>query len=301
MIIRGKHFTNSDIELIKQTISENPTSSRRKLSILISQELDWRQPNGNLKDRACRDVLLRLNQKGIIHLPQPSYTLKTQTAGVKKVHFIEPSKEITGKLSDLNTPIFKAVEDSAHRQFWNYLVDKHHYKGCRIIVGRHIKYLVYLNQNIIACFGFADAVLQLTSRDQWIGWDPKQREANLHLIINNVRFLILPWVKIKYLASKLLSLSAKIVPEHWQKLYHYRPLLIETFVEKPRFYGTSYKAANWIYLGQTRGKGRSGMKYYDHGIIKDIYVYPLTSRSRLQEQLVTAPVCHVTGREARIP
>jgi hypothetical protein len=286
MLIRGKQFTASDIELVKQTISEKSKLSRRKLSILICQELDWRQPNGNLKDRACRDVLLRLDQRGIIHLPKPSYTFSTQTAGVKKVHFVEPSKEITGTPSDFNTPVFKIVENSEQGQLWNYLVDKYHYKGCRIIVGRHIKYLVYLDQNIIACFGFADAVLQLKSRDQWIGWNRRQREEGLHLIINNVRFLILPWIKIRYLASKLLSLAVKIVPDHWQELYNYRPLLLETFVEKQRFCGTSYKAANWIYLGQTQGKGRSGMKYYDHGIIKDVYVYPLTSLSQLRKQLL---------------
>lgn len=285
MIIRGRHFNPSDIDLIKRTISENPMLSRRKLSILISQQLDWRQPNGHLKDRACRDVLLRLDQKGLIHLPKPSYQLKTQTAGVRQVNFVEPSKEITGKPSDFTTPVFKIVANSAQRQLWNYLIDKYHYKGCRIVVGRHIKYIVYLNQNIIGCFCFADAVLQLKSRDQWIGWDTKQREAGLHLIINNVRFLILPWVKIKNLASKLLSLGVKIVPHDWQKFYNYRPLLIETFVEKQRFSGASYKAANWIYLGQTRGKGRSGMNYYCHGIIKDVYVYPLIDISILRNTL----------------
>jgi hypothetical protein len=285
MIIRGKKFSNSDIELIKRTISDNPTLSRRKLSLLLCQKLHWRQPNGHLKDRACRDVLIRMDQKGIIKIPEPSYELKTQTAGVKQVHFVEPSKEITGKLSDFNTPVFKAVENFPQRQLWNYLVDQYHYKGCRVVVGRHVKYLVYLNQNIIGCFGFADAVLQLKCRDQWIGWDVQKRQAGLHLVINNVRFLILPWVKIKNLASKLLGLSAKIVPQDWQRLYHYRPLLMETFVEKQRFSGASYKAANWTYLGQTRGKGRSGMNYYCHGIIKDVYVYPLITISLLRENL----------------
>jgi len=286
ILIRGKHFSISEIDLIKQIISDNQASSRRELSILISQQLDWRQPNGNLKDRACRDVLLRLEHKGIIHLPKPNYTLKTQTAGVKKVHFIEPSTEILGKPGDFETPVFKIVETSAERRLWNFLVDKYHYKGCRIVVGRHIKYFVYLNQDIIACFAFADAVLQLKSRDQWIGWGKKKRQENLHLIINNVRFLILPWVKIKYLASKLLSLSAKIAADDWQRFYNYRPLLLETFVEKPRFCGTSYKAANWICLGQTIGKGRSGMKYYNHGIIKDVYVYPLIRPSLLRKRLL---------------
>jgi len=178
------------------------------------------------------------------------------------------------------------VWQTYERHLWNFLIESYHYKGCRITVGRHLKYLIYLDGQLIGCFAFADAVLKLTARDQWIGWNPQQREAGLHLIINNVRFLILPWVKIKNLASKLLSLSAKIVPLDWQRFYHYRPVLMETFVEKQRFTGTSYKAANWIYLGQTRGKGRSGMKYYYHGIIKDIYVYPLVKISLLRQTLL---------------
>jgi hypothetical protein len=283
--IRGKQFTNSEIDLIKQIIAVNPGLSRCALSILISQRLNWRQANGHLKDRACRDVLLRLAQKGLIELPRPVYTLKTQTAGVKELAFVAPENAIRGQTGDFTKLVFKIVADAARRQWWNYLVDKYHYKGCRIIVGRHLKYLVYLEQELIACFGFADAVLHLNSRDHWLGWNPQQRAVKLHLIINNVRFLILPWVKIRNLASKLLSISAQIVPADWHRFYHYRPVLIETFVEQPRFRGTSYQAANWIYLGQTEGLGRSGLKYYAHGIIKDVYVYPLIRLSDLKRQL----------------
>jgi hypothetical protein len=286
IIIRSKQFGPSEIALIKQIIAENPAISRRELSILISQRLNWYQANGHLKDRACRDVLLRLAQKELIDLPQPIYTLKTQNAGVKRIDFVEPITTITTNISELPRPVFKIAHDSARRQLWNYLIDTYHYKGCRIVVGRHIKYLVYVEQQLIGCFGFADAVLQLRSRDQWLGWNEQQRAANLHLIINNVRFLILPWVQIRNLASKLLSLSTRIVPDDWQRIYHYRPVLIETFVEQQRFRGTCYKAANWIYLGQTAGLGRSGMRYYSHGIIKDIYVYPLSGLSDLQRQLL---------------
>jgi len=285
-MIRGKQFGNIEIALIKQIIAENPVISRRELSILISQRLNWYQANGHLKDRACRDVLLRLAQKGLIDLPQPIYTLKTQQAGVKAINFVEPATTITTAIGDLPKPIFRIAHDSASRQLWNYLIDTYHYKGCRIVVGRHIKYLVYLEQELIACFAFADAVLHLNSRDQWLGWNEQQRAANLHLIINNVRFLMLPWVQIRNLASKLLSLSTRIVADDWQRIYQYRPVLIETFVEQQRFRGTCYKAANWIYLGQTTGVGRSGMKYYAHGIIKDVYVYRLSGFSELQRQLL---------------
>jgi hypothetical protein len=290
MIIRGREFSQSDIDLIEETISDNPTLSRRKLSILICQQLDWQQANGNLKDRACRDVLLRLQQKGLIRIPQGRYQLNTQSIQIKPIQFIRPPAEINGKLSDFNTPVFKVVQQKHERQLWNYLMENYHYKGCRITVGRHLKYFSYVDRHLICCFAYSDAVLKLSARDQWIGWNQQQRETNLHLVINNVRFLILPWVNIKNLASKLLSLSAKVVPLDWQRFYNYRPLLMETFVERQRFSGASYKAANWIYLGQTRGNGRSGMKYYYHGVIKDIYVYPLIKISLLRRALTETGV-----------
>ncbi len=285
--IRGREFTLSEIDLIKSIVAAHSELSRRQLSILICEKLSWRQSNNNLKDRACRDVLIRLNNQGIITLPKPIKDFTIQTLGIKDIDFNEPSDDITGTPKEFSTPVFHLVQNNDERNLWNYLVDRYHYKGCRTVVGRHLKYLVYLEHQLIACLGFADAVLQLKSRDQWIGWDVNQRQAKFHLVINNVRFLILPWVKIKYWASKLLSLSAKMIIAHWENYYNYRPLVIETFVEKQRFVGTSYKAANWIYLGQTRGKGRSGMNYYRHNVIKDIYVYPLTRISRLRGLLTS--------------
>jgi len=285
IIIRGREFSPLEIGLIKTVVLSHRDLSRRKLSILICEQLAWRQANGNLKDRACRDVLIRLNNQGVLTLPKPMLDFTTQSAGAKRIDFNEPSCDIIGTPKNFPPPVFHLVQNSEARKLWNYLIDRYHYRKCRIVVGRHLKYLLYLDKHLIGCLGFADAVLQLKSRDAWIGWDEKQRQTNLHLVINNVRFLILPWVKIKYLASLLLGLSAKIVPADWQKQYHYRPLLLETFVEQHRFTGTSYKAANWLYLGQTRGKGRSGMNYYEHGIIKDVYVYPLTRRAHLRKLL----------------
>jgi hypothetical protein len=285
MKIRGREFSTNDIKIIKEIISNHPQLSRRQLSLLISEALNWRQPNGNLKDRACRDVLLRLSKDGIIQLPEAQSDFTRQSIRIKSIDFLRPSSDLVGSVDDFNNPSLKVVQRINERQLWNYLIDNYHYKGCRITVGRHLKYFIYLENQIIGCIAFADSVLKLTARDQWVGWTLQQREANLHLIINNVRFLILPWVKVQNLASRLLSLSARIIPSDWQGYYHFRPVLLETFVEPQRFSGTIYKAANWLYLGQTQGKGRSGMNYYYHGIIKDIYIYPLLKPAAVRHTL----------------
>lgn len=285
MIVRGRKFSDSEIQFITSFVSSNPTESRRSLSLKICERLNWRQANGNLKDRACRDVLLRLKQQGIIELPPSIYTLKTQQAGVKELDFSEPQNSLSGVIHEFNQPVFRLVEHQDQRALWNYLIERYHYKKCRIVVGRHLKYLIYLDTHLIGCVGFADAVLKLTPRDRWIGWNAQQRQANLRYVINNVRFLILPWIRITNLASTLLGRMAKIIPAHWEDVYKFRPVLMETFIEKARFSGASYKAANWICVGQTQGKGRSGMNYYYHGIIKDVYVYPLRPKTQIQHQL----------------
>jgi hypothetical protein len=285
MIVRGREFSESEIALIISTVSSNPTKSRRALSLQICERLNWRQPNGNLKDRACRDVLLRLEKQGVIELPPSVYTLKTQQAGVKQVNFSEPQQPLAGIVHEFGQPVLRLVETNSQRMLWNYLVDRYHYKKCQIVVGRHLKYFIYLDDHLIGCVCFADAVLKLTPRDRWIGWNHQQRQANLRYVINNVRFLILPWIRITNLASKLLGLMAKKVPADWETIYTFRPVLMETFIEKARFSGTSYRAANWTCVGQTKGKGRSGMSYYYHGIIKDVYVYPLINTAQLRQQL----------------
>jgi hypothetical protein len=292
MIVRGREFTESDIAQIRSIVADNGGASRRRLSLMICEHLNWRQANGHLKDRACRDVLLRLDRQGIIKLPCSVYTYNTQHAGVKRLDFCEPDDEMFGAIHEFDPPVFELVTNQTQRVLWNYLIDRYHYKKCRIVVGRHVKYLIYLNNRLIGCCCFADAVLKLIPRDQWIGWNHEQRQVHLPYIINNVRFLILPWVRIKNLASKLLSLMVKVVPAQWEQRYGIRPVLMETFIEQVRFTGASYKAANWLCVGQTKGKGRSGMNYYYHGIIKDVYLYPLVDTDRLRQQLGVEGASH---------
>lgn len=281
--IRGREFTKADIEIIKNIIEKNPLKPRLFQSQKICEELHWRQANGILKDRACREVMLRLHNKGLIECP-PKRLKPRNKKGNKskkmKITFAEPAQIKAGYAGDYSEIKFETVRGTEKENLWDYLIERYHYLGYQVMVGHHLKYLIYLDSELCGCTGFSDGVLKLKLRDTWIGWNIDDREKNLHKVINNSRYLILPWIKVKYLSSKILSIIIRQIKNDWKTYYGYSPMLCETFVDKNRFSGISYKAANWIYLGETKGKGRSGMKYHYHGIKKDLYVYPLDKNWR---------------------
>jgi hypothetical protein len=279
IIIRGRVFQESEIERIKEILKNNGNATRTYQSRLICEHLNWRQANGVLKDRACRDVMLRMHKKGLIYCPPIRLHKRRKDQGraqKKAVVFAEPIEGLAGKAGDFKELRFEMVRGSEKESLWEYLIDTYHYLGYQVMVGHYLKYLIYLDERLIGCIGFSDGILHLSLRDTWIGWEPEVRKKNLHLIINNSRYLILPWVKVKYVSSKILGKISKIIQRDWEIFYGYKPILVETFVDKERFAGTSYKAANWIYLGRTEGKGRKGMHYFYHGHPKDVYVYPLS-------------------------
>jgi len=172
------------------------------------------------------------------------------------------------------------VRHKAQSSLWNEYIQRYHYLGHTPLPGAQLRYLVYSAEQPIALLGFGAAAWQSAPRDRYIGWSHEQRQRNLHLIVNNARFLILPWVQSKNLASMILAQAARTLPNHWQEVYGYRPVLLETFVEKRRFRGTCYKAANWVYLGQTQGRGKLGPAGKQSVPIKDLWVYPLDRRFR---------------------
>ena len=260
---------------------------RIDISRKVCEVLNWRQANGRLKDAACREVLRKMEQRGLINLPPPhpsSYTPTNRGISPKEkwAGFFQINTELIE--STIGEVTLKIVNSQRSRNLWEYLIDKYHYLGYKRPVGASVKYLIYLkgaaspysDERLVGCIGFANAVLKLNLRDKWIGWSVEQKERNLHLVINNVRFLILPWVRIKNLASKILSTASKQVQEDWEAIYKYKPVLLETFVDIGKFIGTCYKAANWRHLGRTKGEGRCGINYFVHNQPKDVYAYPLT-------------------------
>jgi len=179
------------------------------------------------------------------------------------------------KLTNLGFVDLKPVRNTKLEPLYNSLIHQHHYLGYRQIVGNHLKYIAFIADRPVACLGWGSAAWKLKSRDDFIGWDTKSKQNNLHFVANNTRFLILPWVSVKCLASKLLALNARRICADWLNTYNYPLYLLETFIEKDRFKGTCYKAANWVCTGQTKGTAKKGHLHVKHGNIKDVYLYPL--------------------------
>lgn len=276
LIFRGRLFTQEELKLIRD-ITEQPLAKRRKtIARIVCEKLKWRSPNGQLKIIPCLEALRRMEKVGILSLPMPQkrggyHEIKNVSA--KQINF--NSEKIIGKLRKEEKFQFKLAESNNEMLLWRYLIQEYHYLGYRRLVGRHIKYFVYWEDKLVAVLSFSDGIYHHRLRDNYLGWDEKKRKENRHLVINNNRFLILPWVKIKNLGSRILSQSAKIVPVDWEKRYGYRPKFMETFIEAERFSGTVYKAANWQFLGKTIGMSRKGQNYFLNGNKKYYYIYKL--------------------------
>ncbi len=278
--IRKRTITADDIVPIQATINEHWAKGRKHISRILCRQWNWLQPNGRLKDMACRDVLLTLSRTGLITLPPILNNANNEKRNrtIPVVNIDQSSLHET--LANLGPIDLKPVRNTKLEPLYNSLIHQHHYLGYRQIVGNHLKYIAFIGDRPVACLGWGSAAWKVKSRDTLIGWDTKTRTNNLHLVANNTRFLILPWVSVKCLASKILALNARRICADWLDTYNYPLYLLETFVEKNRFKGTCYKAANWLCTGQTKGIAKKGHLHVKHGNIKDVYLYPLSKDFR---------------------
>lgn len=275
----GREFTDKDINVIKQIVSEKFHTSRVKISEAVCRELNWYSENGKPKAWVCREFLLDLEKDCLIKLPLPkSYSFNRLKKKKFDTEFIVPIQEFNGKLGNFSKPKFRRVNSKFENTYWEYLVNKYHYLGYKGVMGRFLKYLVYIDDVPVAALGWSGAAINVGSRDLWIGWDSKTRMKNIKHIVNNFRFIIFPWAKIKYLASHLLGANIPILIKDWKVQYNVDVFLLETFVQKDRFRGTSYKAANWIKVGETKGFAKKKKSYEKHGIIKDVYLYAVKDK-----------------------
>ena len=276
----GREFTPTEIELIKDITTEFHSLSLDEISRTICELLDWKRPSGRLKSHECRQMLVELSRKGLIRVPE---LLNRGRKGPRTLTLTPQSetkltiKDDAGSLEPLRVKVVEAG-GSGDSGLWRELIARHHYLGYRAPVGANLRYLVFSEQypdRPLACLLWTSPAWKIEVRDRWIGWSADTRGGNLQFIVNNSRFLLLPWVQVRHLASKILGRCARQLPGDWERMYGYRPLLLESFVDSARFRGTCYLAANWILLGETKGRGRMDQFHTEANAAKLVYVYPL--------------------------
>lgn len=301
VVVLGQVFPRAILKRINAAVGDHPEWSRADVARQVCRWLDWRAVNGRDKGVSCRVALLRLERRGLIDLPPARRSVRFGAPSFAQTPLSVPSK-LEGTLKELRglKLIVVTSKDRELDRQWKKLVASHHYLGYRPLCGAQLRYLIACEHGYLGALGFSAAALYLKARERWIGWSHAARQYHLPKVVANSRFAIARGVRVKNLASKVLALAQKRLPEDWAKVYGYKPLLLETYVESKRFGATSYRAANWIYVGQTRGRGRQDREHRKDKPIKDIYLYPLAAdcqnqlceepgRARLSASVFTKP------------
>lgn len=275
----GRIFSGEELHLMREIARDYAALGITEIARTVCELLDWKRTNGRLKDQECRQLLERLRDQGWLTLPA---VRNSGPRGPRQVQLTEASAApctLEGSVGEFVPLELHVVEGRSESRLWTELIERYHYLGYRVPVGANLRYWLRspkTGDQVLACLLWSSAAWKMAARDAWIGWNQEQRVQNLQLLVNNSRFLILPGVRIRALASKILGQCARQLPLDWELRYGYRPLLLETLVDARRFRGTCYRAANWIWVGQTQGRGRMDRKHRTHDLSpKDIYLYPL--------------------------
>jgi len=284
---RGQEITSEQTVFLREFIAARPESSRWKLSRQLCEALGWKQPNGALRDVVCRGLLLVLERAGQIQLPPVRWRIRGQSRRERSrpPALLIDTKPVEMPLAALGPIEIHLVRRTADEPLFGSLMEHHHYLGYEQPVGEHLKYLVWAQQRPVACLAWSSAPRHLGSRDRFIGWSAEARRRNVRLLAYNTRFLILPWVRVPHLASHILGHMARRLSPDWERLYGHPIHFLETFVDPERFRGTCYRAANWVLMGRTTGRGKDDQSNRPNRSIKEVWGYPLTRRFRqfLQE------------------
>ncbi len=276
----GRPLSAADMETIRREVHLADPPIRSEIARRVCRALEWTNALGQPKLMSCRVGLLRLHRSGLIELPAP-----TGSNGNGRPLRHEPKEwpeavALDGSVGRLCGLRLSPVTHKQTSRLWNGLIDRYHYLGYTPLPGAQVRYLIESDQGLLGALGFGAAAWKVAARDRWIGWEASVREAHLGRVLNNARFLLLPWVRVKNLASKVLALSARQVADDFAARYGERPVLLETFVETPRFRGTCYRAANWQWLGETTGRGKLDRHHRAALPRKAVYVYPLAANFR---------------------
>jgi hypothetical protein len=276
-VYRGRRLSGQDIEFVRQLIATHPDLSRRRLSVQLCAAWNWVQPNGRPRDMVARSLMLELHRAGHIQLPAQRFC-PPNNAAQHRAPTLQPvcaCAPIECSLAQLGALDIQQVRRTPAENLFGRLMQEHHYLGYIQPVGEHLKYLIYAQGQPVAALAWSSAPRHLGARDRFIGWSASQRRTGIHLLAYNTRFLILPWVKVPHLASHLLSRVARRIAADWQALYSHPIYLLETFIDPERFAGTCYRAANWIYLGLTTGRGKDDQTKRPNRSLKQLWAYPL--------------------------
>lgn len=275
---RGRTIKQEDIESVRRLIAEHPGASRRRLSEELCRAWDWRQENGELRAMVARGLMLVLHRAGLIELPaqrsRPVNPLVERRKPAPLPFLTWAPLEAT--LAEIRPLEIRQVRRSGEEGLFNSFLEAYHYLGYTQPVGEHLKYLINARGTPVACMGWSSAPRHIGCRDRYIGWSQEVRRRNIHLLAYNTRYLILPWVKVPHLASHILSEVARRISRDWEALYRHPVYFLETFVDPERFRGTCYRAANWIRLGITTGRGKNDQTMKPNRTLKEVLGYPLS-------------------------
>lgn len=280
----GKAWSVEDIGKIRDLLTQEASASRMRLSRLVCEAFEWRGPNGKLKEMSCRVAMLKMQRDGLIGLPAPRRE-RPGNYQLVRTPDSDPEPDVVCSLSDLHDLKLVLVRRGPSLRRWNEFVARHHYLSYKMLPGAQMRYFIMDGERVLGAMGFAAAAWKVAPRDNFIGWTAQERERGLGRIVGQSRFLILPWIHCRNLASKTLAMVAQRLPGDWEECYGLRPVLLETFVDTTRFHGTCYKATNWLHVGDTKGRGKLDRYSTFSEPVKSIWLRPLSAdfRRRLKE------------------
>jgi hypothetical protein len=280
----GEPVSSEQLALITQIVRRCSGLSRTELANTVCELFDWTRPNGKLKTVECRQFLEQLQARHALRLPAIRNKGRGKSQKIALTAVSAEAERLQGTVKDFKPISLRLVNTAQQRTLFRETIERHHYLGYRIPFGAHLCYLIEVAQpapTVVGALQFSSPAWRMAARDDWIGWTDTLRARHLQRIVNNSRFLILPSARIKYLASHVLSLASRRLVSDWQASYHVEPLLLETLVDTQRYSGVCYRAANWLELGQTSGRGRQDRTHTRHGASpKRLFVYPLRSDAR---------------------
>ena len=278
---RGRSVTDADVAFLRKLIAEHPAMHRKALSQEVCRAWDWRQPNGVLKDGICRSLLLALQRGGHLELPPPRSRHINRPQWRRHATDVPIDRTpLRASLREIQPLAFQQVRRTPNEPLFNALLAQHHELGYVQPVGEQLKYLVYAGDRVVAALSWSSAAHGLSCRDRFIGWSLEARRKNRHLLAYNSRFLIPPWIQVPHLASHVLGRMARRLPVDWQRIYEHPVCFLETFVDPTRHRGTCYRAANWIVLGQTFGRGHRQPTQTPNRPVKLVLALPLVKSFR---------------------